>query len=115
MRLVVSWLREFVKVDASAAEIAETLGLRGFEVASLESLPDGDAVIDFEITANPKRPSEIVDLILWIDCPHCGPRKQSAPNFVVDESTTDTVEDIPVKRQGDLHDPKCSGSGPSTT
>jgi hypothetical protein len=68
----------------------------------------------FEIIDNPKRPSEIVDLILWIDCPHCGPRKQSAPNFVVDESTTDTVDDIPLKRQGDLHDPKCSGSEPTT-
>src|SRR5262245_66655084 len=52
MRLVVSWLREFVDVPASAQEIADTLGFRGFEVASLETLPDGDAVIDFEITAN---------------------------------------------------------------
>ena len=50
--LVVSWLREFVDVDASAQEIADTLGLRGFEVASLETLPGGDAVIDFEVTAN---------------------------------------------------------------
>jgi phenylalanyl-tRNA synthetase beta chain len=52
MRLVVSWLREFVDVPASAQEIADTLGLRGFEVASIEALADGDAVIDFEITAN---------------------------------------------------------------
>jgi phenylalanyl-tRNA synthetase beta chain len=52
MRLVRSWLREFVDVQASAEEIAEKIGLRGFEVASLEHLGDGDAVIDFEITAN---------------------------------------------------------------
>ena len=52
MRLVLSWLREFVDVKASAEEIADTLSLRGFEVASIESLPGGDAVIDFEITAN---------------------------------------------------------------
>src|SRR5437763_3866362 len=52
MRLVVSWLREFVDVTASAEEIAGTLGLRGFEVASVEALAGGDAVIDFEITAN---------------------------------------------------------------
>ena len=51
MRLVVSWLREFVDVKASADEIAATLGLRGFEVAGIERLGD-DAVIDFEITAN---------------------------------------------------------------
>jgi phenylalanyl-tRNA synthetase beta chain len=52
MRLVLSWLREFVDVKASAEDIAATLGLRGFEVASIESLEGGDAVIDFEITAN---------------------------------------------------------------
>ena len=52
MRLVLSWLREFVDVSPSAGEIAGTLGLRGFEVASVETLDDGDAVIDFEITAN---------------------------------------------------------------
>jgi phenylalanyl-tRNA synthetase beta chain len=52
MRLILSWLREFVDVTASAEEIAGTLGLRGFEVASVEGLEGGDAVIDFEITAN---------------------------------------------------------------
>src|SRR3977135_3333471 len=52
MRLVLSWLREFVDVPAPAEEIAEKIGLRGFEVASIEHLGDGDAVIDFEITAN---------------------------------------------------------------
>jgi phenylalanyl-tRNA synthetase beta chain len=52
MRLVLSWLREFVDVTASADEIAATIGLRGFEVAGLESVGGGDAVIDFEVTAN---------------------------------------------------------------
>src|SRR6185295_13083764 len=52
MRLVLSWLKEFVDVKASAEEIAEKIGLRGFEVASIESLDGGDAVIDFEVTAN---------------------------------------------------------------
>src|SRR6185295_8169559 len=52
MRLVLSWLREFVDAPESAEEIAEKLGLRGFEVASIEALDGGDAVIDFEITAN---------------------------------------------------------------
>src|SRR5262249_21935878 len=51
MRLVVSWLREFVDVKASAEEIANTLGLRGFEVAGIEHIGE-DAVIDFEVTAN---------------------------------------------------------------
>jgi len=30
MRLVVSWLRDFIDVTASAEAIADTLGLRGF-------------------------------------------------------------------------------------
>lgn len=52
MRLVLSWLREFVDTDASAQQIADTLAIRGFEVASIERLDDNDAVIDFEVTAN---------------------------------------------------------------
>jgi phenylalanyl-tRNA synthetase beta chain len=52
MRLVLSWLREFVDVKASAEDVARTLALRGFEVASIEALEGDDAVIDFEVTAN---------------------------------------------------------------
>src|SRR5262252_8421603 len=59
MRLVLSWLRDFVYIKASAEEIADKIGLRGFEVASVESLPSHethpelpDGVIDFEVTAN---------------------------------------------------------------
>lgn len=52
MRILMSWVREFVDVSASPQEIADTLGLRGFEVASLEPIGGSDAVIDFEVTAN---------------------------------------------------------------
>jgi phenylalanyl-tRNA synthetase beta chain len=52
MKLLVSWVREFVDVTAAPADIADTLALRGFEVASIDHLPGGDAVIDFEVTAN---------------------------------------------------------------
>jgi phenylalanyl-tRNA synthetase beta chain len=52
MRLLLSWLRDFVDVKASADDIAETLGLRGFEVASVERLGADDGVIDFDVTAN---------------------------------------------------------------
>ena len=52
MRLLLSWVRDFVDVNASAEEVAETLGLRGFEVAAVEPLGANDAVIDFEVTAN---------------------------------------------------------------
>ncbi|MGE3706916.1 MAG: phenylalanine--tRNA ligase subunit beta, partial [Vicinamibacterales bacterium] len=64
MRLLVSWVRDFVGIAATPEAIAETLALRGFEVASIEVAPEGvrppwpqhadgpDAVIDFEVTAN---------------------------------------------------------------
>jgi phenylalanyl-tRNA synthetase beta chain len=52
MRLLVSWVRDFVDVPAAPDEIAATLSLRGFEVAAVEHLGGNDAVIDFEVTAN---------------------------------------------------------------
>ena len=52
MRLLLSWVRDFVDVKASAEEIADKLALRGFEVASIETFDGTDAVIDFEVTAN---------------------------------------------------------------
>jgi phenylalanyl-tRNA synthetase beta chain len=52
MRLLLSWVRDFVDVTAPADDIAEKLALRGFEVASLDRLGNDDAIIDFEVTAN---------------------------------------------------------------
>jgi phenylalanyl-tRNA synthetase beta chain len=52
MRLLISWARDFVDVTAPVEQIAETLALRGFEYASVETLEGGDGVIDFEVTAN---------------------------------------------------------------
>jgi phenylalanyl-tRNA synthetase beta chain len=70
MKILLSWLREFVDVPGSAEQIAATMSVRGFAVEGIESLPeftetvaaDGtvartpaantDAVIDFEVTAN---------------------------------------------------------------
>ena len=49
MKLPYHWLTELVKVNGDADAVAAALGLRGFEVASVERDP---AVIDFEITAN---------------------------------------------------------------
>jgi phenylalanyl-tRNA synthetase beta chain len=57
LKILVSWLREYAAVPASAPELASALGLCGFEVASVEPAPGEtaageDGVIDFEITAN---------------------------------------------------------------
>jgi phenylalanyl-tRNA synthetase beta chain len=58
VKLLVSWLREFVEVTASPEELGETLSLRGFELAGVEkrdadaAAGGADAVLDLEITAN---------------------------------------------------------------
>lgn len=52
MKLLVSWARDFVDVTAAPADIADKLGVRGFEVSSVEDLPNNDGIIDFEVTAN---------------------------------------------------------------
>jgi phenylalanyl-tRNA synthetase beta chain len=57
VRILLSWLREFVDVPGLAEEVARTMSTRGFavegiETASGESSSTTDAVVDFEVTAN---------------------------------------------------------------
>jgi phenylalanyl-tRNA synthetase beta chain len=52
MKVLLSWLRDFVDVPGRPEEIAATMSVRGFAVEGIESLGDGDAVIDFEVTGN---------------------------------------------------------------
>src|SRR5687767_3602667 len=51
MKILLSWLREFVDVPGTPQEIAATMSVRGFAVEGIDPLGD-DAVIDFEVTAN---------------------------------------------------------------
>lgn len=62
MKVLVSWLRDFVDVTASPEEIAKTMSVRGFAVEGMEYVGEdlspetrgakGDAAIDFEVTGN---------------------------------------------------------------
>ena len=55
MKVLLSWLRDFVDVPGAPEEIAATMSVRGFAVDSVDPVEgtDGaDAVLDFEITAN---------------------------------------------------------------
>lgn len=51
MKVLLSWLREFVDVPGTAEEIAATMSVRGFAVEGIEGSGDS-AVIDFEVTGN---------------------------------------------------------------
>ncbi len=57
MKILVSWLRDFVEVPVTVRELADALQSCGFEVASVEAVsgPEGapeDGVIDLEVTTN---------------------------------------------------------------
>ena len=55
MKILVSWLREFVAADADPRDLADLLTMRGFEVSDIAAAPGGaagDAVLDLEITTN---------------------------------------------------------------
>jgi phenylalanyl-tRNA synthetase beta chain len=52
VKVLLSWLKEFVDVEASGEEIGARLSLRGFALEGIERLPDGDEVLDFDVTSN---------------------------------------------------------------
>jgi phenylalanyl-tRNA synthetase beta chain len=53
MRVSFEWLKDFVKLDASAEAVAEKLTMTGLEVEAVERV-DGDVV--FEVNVTPNRP-----------------------------------------------------------
>lgn len=51
MKILLSWLKDYVEVDGSAEQVAEILSDVGFPCEGIEHLND-DAVIDVEVTSN---------------------------------------------------------------
>ena len=60
MKVLLSWIREFVDVPESAEEIGKLLSVRGLALEGLEIVsgnpqglpPQDDVVMDFDVTAN---------------------------------------------------------------
>jgi len=52
MNVTYNWLREYVPTDLAPDEVAETLTRVGLNVDGIQPLPDGDACLDVEVTAN---------------------------------------------------------------
>ena len=51
MKVLLSWLREFVDVPATGEEIGARMSLRGFALEGIEEVGD-DEVLDFDVTSN---------------------------------------------------------------
>jgi len=52
MRLVSSWLREFVEIPAEDRQLAEDLTMAGIAIDSVSAADNGEAVLDADITPN---------------------------------------------------------------
>ncbi len=52
MKVLLSWLRDFVDVPGTAAEIGARMSVRGLALEGIEPQGDEDAVLDFDVTAN---------------------------------------------------------------
>jgi phenylalanyl-tRNA synthetase beta chain len=52
MKILTSWLKEFVDCNAPVTKLAHDLTMAGLEVEGIEQLGDGDAVIEVSITPN---------------------------------------------------------------
>ena len=51
MKVLLSWLRDFVDVPGTAEEIGTRMSLRGLALEGLDRHGD-DAILDFDVTAN---------------------------------------------------------------
>ena len=52
MKVLLSWIREFVDVPESAEEIGTLMSVRGLALEGLESSTATTCVMDFDVTAN---------------------------------------------------------------
>lgn len=52
MKVLLSWVRDFVDVPGTPEEIGAHMSLRGLALEGVETTADGDAVLDFDVTAN---------------------------------------------------------------
>ena len=75
MRLLVSWLRDFVDVPVPPDDLAQMLSMRGFEVASIEPAPSGPIRPDVSAPAGPGlaagHPDAVIDLEITPNRPDC--------------------------------------------
>src|SRR5579871_5057264 len=91
MRLVLSWMREFVDTDASADQIAEKLAIRGFEVAAIDPLDGGDVAIDFEITANRPDCLSVIGLAREVATAFDAPMRPGPPTLPLPTGRSDRL------------------------
>ena len=98
MRILLSWLRDFVDVDVSTDELADALTTHGFEVSAIESVSTSvagdkpDAVLDLEITTNRPDCLNVLGIAREVSTIYDSELRTSEIN-VSEESVTNTGDD----------------------
>mgnify|MGYP006274827119 FL=1 len=87
MKILLSWLREYVDVPGTPEAIARTMSVRGFAVEGIDPTGDGDAVIDFEVTANRPDCMSVVGIAREVATAYALPlRLPTAPALAVSQT-----------------------------
>ena len=82
MKVLFSWLKEFVDVPGTAADVAARLSVRGFALEGIEGSGD-DAVIDFEVTANRPDCLSVLGLAREVATAYTLPLREPAENVAL--------------------------------
>ena len=80
MKVLLSWIREFVDVPESAEEIGKLLSVRGLALEGLESHGD-DVVMDFDVTANRPDCLSMIGIAREIATAYSRPMRADAPGM----------------------------------
>ena len=95
MKILISWLRDFVDVNVSPEALGETLTLRGFELSAIERaniVPLGsDAVLDFEVTANRPDALSVIGFAREVGTAYSLPVKPHVPKPLPQTPTNDVT------------------------
>ena len=66
MKILLSWLREFVDVPGTAEQIATTMSVRGFAVEGIDSLPEYTEAVSADGTVA-RTPAASADAVIHAD------------------------------------------------
>ncbi|RPI54924.1 MAG: phenylalanine--tRNA ligase subunit beta, partial [Acidobacteria bacterium] len=100
MKVLVSWLRDFVDINVSPDELGQTLTMRGFELSSIDPVdthqkmgsdPFFDAVLDFEVTANRPDALSVIGLAREVGTAYSLPVKPLVPKPLPQTPTRDVT------------------------
>lgn len=108
MKVLLSWVREFVDIDESAESIGRLLSLRGLALEGLEHLPHltarpdggvdagGDWLLDFDVTANRPDCLSMAGIAREIAVAFGRPFREPSARWVPAATATEAVPTLPI-------------------